>query len=198
MSTVSQIQLLQTIQLTEQNYIYQEVIDHVPDYYPYKNEVELIGQVASSVAAYVSEDATIIEFEPGSKTAFRNKTLPLLKALGKAYKYVGVDLSETYLQRSLDIIKGEFTDVEIEAIKTEFIQNCSLVKKFKKPVVWFPDSTIGNLKPEDCLNFLKMIALELQPNGLLIAGIDGNQDRDSLRKAYYEHPKVRQFLLNIL
>lgn len=165
---------------------YLELISQNPGYYLYKEEIELFNNVASQLAAYVPPEANIIEFGPGTDIAFKNKTLPFLKEVKQLKGYIPIDLCETYLIQSEEILSHVLPEVSVKTIKTDFIKNVDLVKDFDLPVVFFKGSTITNLSTENCLDFLTRIAQALRPNGRLIVGVDANQSETSLRKAYDE------------
>ncbi len=163
---------------------YMELISKNSNYYLYREEIELINQVYPKMASYVPPEASIIEFGPGTDKAFKNKSLPFLKAVKNLKSYIPVDICQTYLDDSEAILKEELPQVSVKTINSDFIKNVDLVKDFPNPVVFFKGSTITNLSIENCLAFLTRIGQALQPNGLLIVGVDSNQNESSLRQAY--------------
>ena len=148
------------------------------------------------MAAYVPEGANIIEFGPGSKKAFVNKTLPFLKAVEQCQSYIPVDLCQAYLLQAEEVLKHELSQILVKPIEDDFFENTELVKKFDRPVVWFKGSTITNLSTSKCIDFLEHISQALKFEGLLIVGVDANQNESSLKKAYFNQ-KVAKFVLNI-
>ena len=175
---------------------YSEVIEQSSDYYIYKEEVQLINKVASKIATYVPQEANIIEFGTGTETAFINKTLPFLKAVKNFKHYIPVDLCETYLRQAEKILIQELPEIPVKPLTEDFIKNADLVKNFTKPVVFFKGSTITNLSPKNCICFLEKISQALQPEGIIIVGVDVNQNESSLRKAY-DTERGANFILNI-
>ena len=176
---------------------YQTVIYEVPTYYLYRDEVELIQTHANSMSDYVPLEATVIEFGPGAGRAFIKKTLPFLRSIEKLNHYAAVDLCKAYLEQCKAIVEREFPLTNIQVIEANFIENCELLQKFSPPqVVWFKGSTIANLNQQDCVKFLHRLSKALQPEGILIVGLDSNQDEASLRKAY-ENEDVARFITNI-
>lgn len=175
---------------------YRKIIEQSQDYYLYKEEMQLISQVASQMATYVPEEASIIEFGTGTETAFINKTLPFLKAVKQFQSYIPVDLCETYLRQAEKILGWELPKILIKPLKDDFIKNVDLVKNFSTPVVFFKGSTINNLSPSICTDFLERISQALQPDGILIVGVDTNQNESSLIKAYNTEQGAK-FALNV-
>lgn len=176
---------------------YQKLIYEFHDYYLYTDEVDLIKKYADLIAKYIPLNATFIEFGPGTKKAFITKTLPLLKSIGKFENYVAVDLCQTYLDQTKKKVEQEFPEATIKLIKNNFFSDCELVQQLpSSQVVWFKGSTLGNITKQDCIDFLRRISQALQPDGILIVGLDSNQDEVSLRKAYDNEP-VAKFITNI-
>lgn len=93
---------------------YQKLIYEVPDYYLYKDEVDVIKKYADSIANHIPLEATVIEFGPGTEKAFITKTLPLLKSIEKLKNYVAVDLCQTYLDQTKDLVEQEFNTYHFE------------------------------------------------------------------------------------
>ena len=153
--------------------------------------------MAPKLAAHVPPEASVIEFGPGTEIAFRNKSWPFLKEIEQFNSYIPIDLCETYLNRSREILGEELPDISVQPIKTDFIKNVDIVGQFPRPVVFFKGSTITNLSTKNCLDFLKRISQALQPEGLLIVGVDTNQNEPSLRKAY-DDGKMANVTLSIL
>ncbi len=176
---------------------YLELISKNLDYYLYKEETQLINNVATKIAAHVPAESNVIEFGPGTDIAFKNKTLPFLKEIKQFNSYIPLDLCETYLEQSKEILSRELPNISVQPIKTDFIKNVDIVKNFTLPVVFFKGSTITNLSTQNCLDFFGKISQAIQPNGILIVGVDANQNEASLRKAY-DSGKVANFILTIL
>lgn len=177
---------------------YRQVIEESVDYYLYKEEVRLINTVANQLSNYVPQGVNIVEFGPGTKTAFINKTMPFLKSLNhNITTYIPVDLCKTYLDQAKDVLQDELPDMLVKPIQDDFIENTDLVKQFDKPLVWFKGSTITNLSTNQCIDFLKNISQALPSEGILIVGVDANQSESSLKKAY-DTEEMANLMLSVL
>ncbi|NEO16739.1 L-histidine N(alpha)-methyltransferase [Moorena sp. SIO3E8] len=176
---------------------YRQVIEESVDYYLYKEDVRLINKVANQLSNYVPQGGEIIEFGPGPKTAFINKSLPFLKSLNHIKTYIPVDLCKTYLDQAEDVLQDELPDLLVKPIQDDFIENTDLVKQFDKPLVWFKGSTITNLSTNQCVDFLTNISQALPSEGIIIVGVDANQSESSLKKAY-DTEKGANFILSVL
>ena len=176
---------------------YYRLISQNPGYYLYKEEIELFNNVAGKLAAYVPSGANVIELGPGTDIAFKNKTLPFLKEIKKLGGYIPIDLCQTYLDDSEAILKQNLPEVSVTKIKSDFIKNIGLVGDFDLPVIFFKGSTITNLSTKNCLSFLQRVAQSLTPEGLLIVGVDANQNEVSLGEAYNDG-KMADLTLSIV
>ncbi|NEP53192.1 MAG: L-histidine N(alpha)-methyltransferase [Moorea sp. SIO3C2] len=176
---------------------YRQVIEESVDYYLYKEEVRLINTVASKLSTYVPQGVNLIEFGPGTKTAFITKSLPFLKSLNHLKTYIPVDLCKTYLDQAEEVLQDELPDLLVKPIQDDFIENTDLVKQFAKPLVWFKGSTITNLSTKQCVDFLKNISKALPSEGILIVGVDANQNESSLKKAY-DTEEMANLMLSVL
>ncbi|NES78467.1 MULTISPECIES: L-histidine N(alpha)-methyltransferase [unclassified Okeania] len=118
---------------------YQELISQNLNYYLYKEEIELINNKASQIAAYVPPGSNVIEFGLGTDIAFKNKSLPFLKEIKQLKSYVPIDLCQTYLDQSEEILSRELPEISVEKINTDFIKKIDLIKNFTKPVVFLKE-----------------------------------------------------------
>jgi len=167
--------------------IYRKLVYDVADYYLYKGEISLIQKYAQQIASYIPEDSTVIEFGPGTKHAFQKKSLPILKfAENKIKKYVAIDLCPDYLYNAEEILNKELTHIPLELLHDDFIKNYKLIQEYKNPVIFFKGSTMTNLSPSECIQFMKNLSGILPPQGIFIVGIDSNQDENVLAAAYDE------------
>ena len=175
---------------------YNELIYNVPTYYLYRDEVKILQNSAKQLASYLPKEVTILEFGVGTEIAFRNKTLPFLKAIPDLALYVPIDLCVNYLIQAQEILAQELPEVNFNGIETDFVKNVSIVQDFVNPVVFFKGSTITNMPPEQCIEFFSCLSDALPSGGLLIVGQDSNASEISLHQAYV-HQIVEDFVLSI-
>lgn len=176
---------------------YYELISHNPGYYLYKEEIELFNNVAAPLANHVPSRANVIEFGPGTDIAFKNKSLPFLKEIKELNSYIPIDLCQTYLDQSEEILSHTLPGVAVEKINSDFIKNLELVGNYDKPVIFFKGSTITNLSTKNCLSFLQRVSKVIHSDGRLIVGVDSNQNEASLRGAY-DDGKMADLTLSIV
>lgn len=176
---------------------YEDLIYNYPDYYLYREEINLIKRSEKSITANILPGSTVIEFGVGTEKAFRNKTMPFLQAIKGLKKYVPVDLCPYYLEKSKEIVESEMTGVTVEGLVKNFITHCTVAGDYKNPVVWYKGGTIGNLTPEMCVSFFQRLSAAMPKDSLIIVGTDSNQNPESLAAAYDNH-KVARVMENIL
>src|ERR1700730_10757660 len=68
-------------------------ITRLPEYYPTRTELKILGDNASAIAALIPKGAALVEFGAGSATKVRI----LLEAAPQIAAYVPVDISAEYL-----------------------------------------------------------------------------------------------------
>lgn len=173
---------------------YNELIYNVPEYYLYREEVRLLQTFANQLATHIPKNGTVCEFGVGTEIAFRNKTLPFLKAIPDLSLYAPIDLCVTYLIQARSILAQELPNIGFKGIETDFIKNVAIVREFENLAVFFKGSTITNLNPSGCIDFFSRLSSYLPSGGLLIVGQDSNSDAESLRRAYVNDPLANTML----
>lgn len=140
-----------------------EQITELPEYYPTRDERELLENNAGDIAA-ASPTETLIELGSGSS----RKTPLLLNALKKAgplRRYVAVDVSDSALLEAGDELSRSFPDVELQAVAADFETQLHLLPHRGPTMVAFLGGTIGNMEPEARSRFLHHIRELLLPTG---------------------------------
>lgn len=176
--------------------LYNEMLEGEKDYYLYKYEAQLFQNKGHLLTKYLGSNATFIELGPGSQQSLRLKTLPLLEFCTDLSGYVGIDISQSFLDKGLEVIRSRFPDILISGIQQDFTQLENL-PKFEKPVIFFKGSTIANMRRDEVPIFISKIKNLVGQNHYLLLVHDANQDRDSLMKAY-DNPKMAVFMENIM
>lgn len=168
------------------------------EYYLTRTEMMLLRTHANEIAELIG-DGALIEFGSGSSQKIRI----LLDAMPHLPVYVALDISKQHLQEScLDLAKT-YPGLQTIAICTDYTQPLQLPEipsiQNKHKVGFFPGSSIGNLQPEEAIDFLKNTATLLQPNGSLLIGVDLKKDKDILEPAYDDAQGISAaFALNLL
>lgn len=173
-----------------------DAICTLDEYYLTRTEMAILTTHASEIANLIG-DGVLIEFGSGSCQKIRI----LLDAMPSLTTYVGLDISKQHLQESCTALAAAYPGLEAIAICTDYTQPVAL-PEFLQPrhkVAFFPGSSIGNLEPEDVIQFLKNTATLVRPKGGLLIGVDLKKDKETLEAAYDDSRGISAaFALNLL
>lgn len=176
--------------------LYNQMLAKEKEYYLYEKESDLFKTKGKDIASLVGSGATFIELGPGSEQSLRLKTLPLLKACSDLKGYVGIDISQSFLDKGLEVIRSELPKIMIQGIQQDFTRLENL-PKFERTVVFFKGSTIANLRKDELPDFIADIKRLAGDGHLLLLVHDSNQDERSLMQAY-DNSGMAVFMANIM
>ncbi|HEX3818219.1 MAG TPA: L-histidine N(alpha)-methyltransferase [Chthoniobacterales bacterium] len=173
-------------------------ISELPEYYVTRTETEILRRHSAEMGESIGENAELVGFGTGAGV----KTRMLLSQLRNPIAYVPVDISKQRLTDSAEALSREMPNLEILPVCADYLQPIRLPTPSQKPdhiAVYFPGSTIGNLKPETAQHFLTRIARLCGKSGGLIIGVDLQKPREILEAAYNDSAGVTAaFNRNIL
>ncbi len=173
-------------------------ICELPEYYVTRTEREIIERFGPEMAESIGENAELVGFGTGAGI----KTRLLLSHLRKLIAYVPVDISKQHLTESAEALSKEMPDLEILPVCADYLQPIELPIPSRKPdhiAVYFPGSTIGNLRPETAQHFLTRVCRLCGKSGGLIIGVDLQKPKPVLEAAYNDRAGVTaEFNLNLL
>ncbi|HET7528431.1 MAG TPA: L-histidine N(alpha)-methyltransferase, partial [Burkholderiaceae bacterium] len=158
-----------------------EQITRLEEYYPTRNEVQVLQAAAREIAEEAGPRAIVIELGSGSS----RKTRLLLDALDAPQAYLPIDISEQFLRESVAELPSLYAGLRVIPIVADFTRVESLPELTflyasgadpGRRVVFFPGSTIGNFTPEAAVALLRRIRRWAGPDALLIVGADSTQD----------------------
>lgn len=181
-----------------------EQITQVAEYYPSRNETQILKSCARAIAEEAGPRAVVIELGSGSC----RKTRLLLDALDTPRAYLPIDISEQFLAESVAELPSMFAGLRVMPIVADFSRLESLPElaildsargDVGRRVVFFPGSTIGNFTPDQAVALLRRIRRLAGPDALLIVGADSTQDPKVLIPAYDDREGVTaEFNKNLL
>jgi len=176
-----------------------ERICKLPEYYPTRSENEILIHSAEEMASLIGENALLIE--PGSGSG--EKVRHLLKVLKNPAGYVPIEISREILLRMTEELHEEFPEVKVLPVCADFTQDIELPLTVDshpgKKVIFFPGSTIGNLNPDEAIQFLKKYGDMVGEGGGLLIGVDLKKDKETFELAYDDPQGVTAaFNLNLL
>ena len=175
-----------------------ESITRLDDYYPARTELELLVDHLPQIAQQVGPRARVIE--PGSGDG--TKTRRLLRGLDRPSGYVAIDVAHEQLARFSHDLRTDMPELDVQSIAADYTQPFVLPAPqhdWKRTLVFFPGSTIGNFEPPDARSFLSMLARVAGDDRLLLLGADATRDGETLVRAYDDPSGVTaEFNKNIL
>jgi L-histidine Nalpha-methyltransferase len=176
-----------------------EQICTLPEYYPYRAEMEILSTHAAEIHAEIGHLA-LVEFGSGSAT----KTRQLLSAYewaGRPFCYCPVDISQEILWDTAQQLLQEYNHIEIRAMHADFSGQPEVIQAFQleKKAVAFLGSSLGNFTPEESVAFLRRTAAIMGPEDVFLLGIDLKKSPAILVPAYDDAQGVTAaFNLNVL
>ncbi len=174
-------------------------ICQLPEYYPTRTETAILERYGSAIAQ-TTGPCEIVELGSGSAT----KTRILLNAYTAAaypLRYTPVDVSSTALVESSQQLLKEYPTLSIEGLVSTYEPALKAlpVKHLSARMIVFIGSTIGNLRPDECNNFLARISKTLQPDDYFLLGLDLQKEISILEAAYNDSQGITAaFNLNML
>lgn len=157
-------------------------ITRLPEYYPTRAEVQILGDRSGEIAAVTGAD-TLVELGSGTS----EKTRMLLSALrehGSLRRFVPFDVDASVLQNAGAALAAEYAGLEIEAVCGDFEEHLGKIPQGGRRAIAFLGSTIGNLTAAPRASFLATLADTMAPGDTLLLGTDLVKDTDRLVSAY--------------
>lgn len=175
-----------------------DAICALDEYYLTRTERMILQTRAAEIAAFIG-DRVLVEFGSGSS----QKVRLLLDALPRRTTYVALDISKQHLYESCLNLVEAYPDLETIAVCADYTQPFQLPDlpslHHRHKVGFFPGSSIGNLEPDEVVQFLRNAADVLQPKGDLLIGVDLKKDKSILEPAYDDAQGISAaFALNLL
>jgi len=179
--------------------LFQQIMT-LDEYYLTKAEFEILNTYGEEIIQkYLHDTFQLVELGAGDGL----KTKILLDevfASGKKFNYLPVDISTHALESLMTDLHANYPHLNGHGISDDYF---SALKKIngveKQKVVMFLGSNIGNYTPPEAENFLIEMRNNLQPDDILLIGIDLKKDPEVIRKAYDDSQGVtKEFNLNLL
>lgn len=173
-----------------------EKITGLPEYYPTRTERQILQRDAKAMSEICGQNCVLIE--PGSGSS--EKVRLLLDDL-KPASYVPMDISADFLKKSAIQLAEEYPWLKIHAVCTDFANHEKDPEWLPagKRVVFYPGSTLGNMRPVEASEFLRSLGQWLNQDGGILIGIDMHKSTHILEAAYNDKQGVTAlFNLNIL
>lgn len=179
-----------------------ELFDRIcalPEYYPTRTELAILGECAGQIAARIGAEADLIEFGAGSLTKVQ-RLLDALDSHAARPRYIPIDISGQHMEDAAQALRRAYPGLEVLPVIADYTQPFTLPDPTpgRRRVGFFPGSTVGNFSPGEALAFLQRAARLLSGGGLLV-GVDLVKEPAVLHAAYNDAQGVTgQFNLNLL
>lgn len=180
-----------------------QLIMKLPEYYPTRSEYEIFSTRKQEMLELFSNDGgafQLIEFGAGDGT----KTKVLLKHLveqGIDFTYIPIDISAHVLQQLRDSLATEIPQCEVTPMPYEYFDALERLNadNSQRKVILFLGSNIGNFTNDRAHQFLQGLADRMNPNDMLMVGMDLMKDPITILNAYNDAQGItREFNLNLL
>ncbi len=160
-----------------------EQITRLDEYYLTRTEKSILETNISEITDCIGPRAMLVELGSGSS----KKTRLLLEELSSLAAYIPVDISKEYLLKVVNSLRMDYPKISIIPVFADYTSHFDLPdlgESYKKQVVFFPGSTIGNFSPATARLFLDTIASLTDDNAGMLVGVDLKKDKDVLEAAY--------------
>ncbi len=182
-----------------------EEITRQPEYYLTRTEASLLRRWAPSISELVGDDVSLVELGSGSSA----KTTILLESLLEKYRrlrYLPIDISESILHETASELDRRYPALEVTPIASQYESGLSRASVLigeetgaGSMLVLFLGSSIGNLEPEESIDFLARVRKKLGEKDRLLVGFDLVKADEILEAAYNDEAGVTaRFNLNLL
>jgi L-histidine Nalpha-methyltransferase len=174
-----------------------EEITALPEYYPTRSELAILGAHAPDMARLFPAETALIEFGSGSS----KKARLMLDAAPSVAAYVPVDISSKWLAEEATRLRCDYPHLAVLPVAADFTQSFRLPRSIASlgRAGFFPGSTIGNFEAHQARAFLQHAARILGEDAILIVGIDLVKGEGTLTAAYNDAAGVTaRFNLNLL
>ncbi|HUH32547.1 MAG TPA: L-histidine N(alpha)-methyltransferase [Daejeonella sp.] len=182
--------------------IFQQIM-HSPEYYPTNCELEILSTQTSAILDPILEKHPSFDLvELGAGDALKSKyLLEYLAHNAVDFSYFPIDISDNVIANLTDRLPKEIPNLVITGLQGDYFNMLEKANSLsdKPKLVLFLGSNIGNMFPEDALNFCDKLKSHLKPGDLLLIGFDLKKDPQTILNAYNDSQGfTRNFNLNLL
>lgn len=175
-----------------------EKITRLPEYYPSRIERKLIKKFAESSCKDL-RDIDIIELGSGDCSKISILLDEINRRNLKTISYKPFDVSINALKESAGNLVNRYEELKVHCIAADFLTQLDLIPRAQRCLYCFFGGTIGNLSERQRESFLKSIGNRMQPQDMLLIGMDMAKSKEALERAYNDRDNVTaSFNLNIL
>lgn len=176
-----------------------EQICELPEYYVTRTETAILQGCAREIARMTGA-CELVELGSGSST----KTRILLDAYNQLeypLRYLPIDVSAGILESSARQLLADYSSLQVHALVStyELALKQLFATQLPSRMICFIGSTLGNLTPQECDEFLSQITAALHLGEYFLLGVDLQKPKQLLEAAYNDSQGVTAaFNLNML
>lgn len=173
--------------------LFQKIME-LPEYYLTKTEFKIFEQNKSEIAKSFDSDKSGFDLvELGAGDGKKTKIL-LRELLNQSYdfSYKPVDISQNAIDGLVSDLQKEFPEINVEGLRGEYFGVLEHLKtiNYRKKVIMFLGSNIGNLLHPRAINFLKKLKDSMTQDDLLFMGFDQKKHPQKILDAYNDKTGV--------
>jgi len=163
-----------------------ETITRLDAYYPTRTEVALLQAFSRDMCAASPSGSAVVEFGSGSAA----KVGHLLAAMNRPRAYHPIDVSRAAIDATRHGIERMAPNLRVEGLLGDFMDTERLHALLERTVsvgpvtLFFPGSTLGNLRPEAAVDFLQAIRSGVPRATPFLLGVDRIKPINVLIRAY--------------
>lgn len=175
-----------------------ESITELKEYYPTRTEKSILSGIGTKLEMDF-KNLNIVELGSGDPSKIRLLLHQIPSKELSGLHYYPVDISQSALESSMMQLAEEFPEITITGIVADFMQQFSKLPKIRNRLFCFLGSTIGNLTPDERMNFMQGLGNEMESGDHLLLGLDMVKDSSVLHRAYNDSQEITAaFNKNIL
>lgn len=184
-----------------------EEITRQPEYYLTRTEASLLRRWAPRISELLGSELSLVELGSGSSA----KTTILLESLlarHRRLRYLPIDISQSVLHETANELDRRYPDLEVTPIASQYESGLSRASVLVAEddgagqgsmLVLFLGSSIGNMDPDESIDFLARLRRKLGERDRLLVGFDLVKGDAVLDAAYNDAAGVTaRFNLNLL
>ncbi len=162
-----------------------EDISELPEYYLTRTEQAILDRYAPEMATYCAGELLLVEL--GSGSSIKTRTfLDVLYAGDHRPIYQPVDISESMLHATAEELVGEYPELIVRAIASDYDQGLVEVgeQRDRQKVLLFLGSNLGNFSRTGAQELLWKVRQAMAPDDILFLGVDLMKPWPILQAAY--------------
>ena len=182
--------------------IFQEIMA-MEEYYLTRAEYEVFqNEKANILNEILGSDGAFRLLELGAGDGYKTRILLEHFVKEKAsFSYAPVDISSHVLDLLREKVSAEFPQLDIQCMPGDYFEALSRLdhNTGTRNVVLFLGSNIGNFNQEQAISFLSKLRKYLDPEDMLLIGIDLRKKPETILNAYNDRSGItRRFNLNLI